>query len=283
MTKGILPDFLIIGAMKAGTTTLYEYLSHHPQVGMSREKETDYFIEGRGAARGLPWYQAQFTPGRKVYGEASPNYTKCQAFPGVPDRVATLIPHCKLIYIVRDPVARANSQFRHAVLSGEVPISPEKEMNDQLLQHLIDTSSYNTQIQPWLARFPLKNILFLQFENLISDPSFVLSKIAAFLEISDSWPARGVISANSSDSLGRLPPWLFLLRKMKVAGWIKKFLSGDIRRRLKSAIETRKPRSVPELSKKMQNKIWAEVVVEMVRFHEVSGISLRRPDGSPSE
>ena len=67
----ILPDFIIIGAMKAGTTTLYEMLSHHPAIGMSREKETDFFIATRNWQRGLGWYHGQFTPGHAIQGEAS--------------------------------------------------------------------------------------------------------------------------------------------------------------------------------------------------------------------
>ena len=203
MTIGILPDFIIIGAMKAGTTTLYEYLSRHPAVGMSREKETDYFVAGRGWDRGLPWYQAQFSPGRQVYGEASPNYAKCQAFPGVPDRVAALIPAAKLLFIARDPVDRAESQYRHAVLSGEpVPVA-DQLIGSQHLQHLVDVSSYAAQMDPWLSRFPRESFLVLQFEELISDPAPVLTAVAGFLGITDDWPAPGAITANSSDSLAR--------------------------------------------------------------------------------
>lgn len=271
MSAPILPDFIIIGAMKAGTTTLYEYLSRHPQVGMSREKETDYFVAGRGWERGLAWYQAQFSPGRQVYGEASPNYTKYQAFPGVPDRVAALIPQCKLIFIARDPVARAQSQYRHAVLSGEVLPPPDRLIGSHHVQHLIDTSSYAAQIDPWLARFPRQNFLFLQFEDLITDPLPVLTEVAGFLGITDAWPAPGAIAANSSDSLARLPPWLFALRKMRLAGWIKQVLSADTRTRLKGMVQGKTPRTAPDLPPDVLAYIKAEVAADAARFRAMTG------------
>ena len=270
MSTGILPDFIIIGAMKAGTTTLYEYLSRHPQVGMSREKETDYFVAGRGWERGLPWYQAQFSPGKQVYGEASPNYSKCQAFPGVPDRVAGLIPAAKLIFIARDPVARAESQYRHAVLSGEA--LPDQLIGSHQLQHLIDVSSYAAQIDPWLARFPRENMLFLQFEALTADPVPVLTQLAGFLGIADAWPAPGTIAANSSNSLARLPPWLFVLRKMRAAGWLKELMSAEMRGRLKGMLQGRRARVAPDLPPDVLDHIRAALAADMERFAAMSGL-----------
>ncbi|MEZ5721509.1 MAG: sulfotransferase [Paracoccaceae bacterium] len=84
----LLPQFIIIGAMKSGTTTLYRYLDLHPAVEMSRDKETDFFLTEKNRARGLDWYAAQFTSEARVRGEASPNYTKRRDFPGVPERLA---------------------------------------------------------------------------------------------------------------------------------------------------------------------------------------------------
>ena len=278
MNTGILPDFIIIGAMKAGTTTLYEYLSHHPQVGMSREKETDYFVAGRGLERGLQWYQSQFSPGRQVYGEASPNYTKSQAFPGVADRVAKLIPGCKLIFIARDPIARAQSQYRHAVLSGATVPPPDHLFGSQQLQHLIDISSYAIQTDPWLARFPRENILFLQLEALIADPAPVLSDLAGFLGISDDWPIPGAIAANSSDSLARLPPWLFELRKLRVAGWLKQVMSAQRRSQLKRLVQGQKTRVAPSLPPAVLDHIRAELAQDMARFERISGLGFQPGD-----
>ena len=100
------PDFIIIGAMRAGTTALADLLSRHPEIGMSRLKETDYFIAEKNFSRGPVWYQSLFPMDRPIRGEASPNYAKSDVFAGVPQRIHAARPDVRLIYIVRDPVER---------------------------------------------------------------------------------------------------------------------------------------------------------------------------------
>ena len=93
----IRPDFIVIGSMKSGTTSLYRWLSAHPDIGMSRDKETDYFVAEKSFGRGPEWYAAQFAPGSKIYGEASPNYSKVDDFRGVPARIRAALPDVRLI------------------------------------------------------------------------------------------------------------------------------------------------------------------------------------------
>src|SRR5207244_8421308 len=85
----MLPTFLVIGAMKSGTTSLYRYLQAHPDVFMSEQKELNYFTQGANQnwEKGLAWYQAQFEQAGKAraVGEASTNYTKYPQFQGVPE------------------------------------------------------------------------------------------------------------------------------------------------------------------------------------------------------
>ncbi|MEO1284986.1 MAG: sulfotransferase domain-containing protein, partial [Pseudomonadota bacterium] len=87
MTDLLLPHFIIIGAMKSGTTTLYRHLDEHPDVDMSRDKETDLFVSEKNWSRGLGWYSNQFSRADAVRGEASPNYSKSRDFPGVAKRM----------------------------------------------------------------------------------------------------------------------------------------------------------------------------------------------------
>src|SRR5436190_12136822 len=101
----MLPHFVVIGAMKAGTTSLWHYLRAHPRVYMPRIKELRYFQKGGALSRGLAWYEAQFAaaePGQ-LAGEASPGYTKYPHQTGVPERMAAVIPDARLVYVVRDP------------------------------------------------------------------------------------------------------------------------------------------------------------------------------------
>ena len=162
------PDLIIIGAMKAGTTTLYEYLAQHPEVGVSNEKETDYFVEEKNWFRGAKWYSGQFSPGKRVYAEASPNYTKRNVFSGVPERIAETIPNCKFVFIARDPVKRAESHYRHLTLSGQSIPNVENLIGTKTFENLVDASSYARQLAPYLALFPRENFLFLNFEELLN-------------------------------------------------------------------------------------------------------------------
>lgn len=261
-----LPDFLIIGAMKAGTTTLYDCLRAHPEVGMSRQKETDFFLNP--AAQGLDWYRGQFDPARRVKGEASPNYTKRAAFPGVPERAAALVPDAKLVFIARDPVARAASQYRHAILSGAPVPPPEALAGSPTFAHLVEVSSYAAQLDPWLAHYPRDRLLILRFEDLATDPRPVLSQLAAHLGIADRWPA--VDAANSGESLARLPSWLFRLRQSAAAGWVKDRLSPDWRGRLKRAVSG-KARAAPDLPPALQEAIARAVAADQARFARMAG------------
>ena len=120
--------------MKCGTTSLYRYLALHPQIAMSQRKELDFFKTDADFAKGLEWYSAQFPDDSGVRGEASPNYSKFHIFPGVPDRMRSVLPDIKLIYLVRNPVERAVSHYMHSVHGGlfeSRPISAVFERLDE--------------------------------------------------------------------------------------------------------------------------------------------------------
>src|SRR4051812_36085465 len=99
----MLPNLIIIGAARAGTTSLYHYLRSHPEIWMSPEKELYFFVEDHNWKRGIEWYERHFPAGTPVRGEASTFYTHFPIRPGVPERIAALLPSAKLIYLVRDP------------------------------------------------------------------------------------------------------------------------------------------------------------------------------------
>ncbi len=122
----MLPDFVIIGAQKGGTSSLYQYLAQHPDVGARPEKEVHYF--GWAYGRGEPWYRANFptatyrvalrqalTRRRILTGEATPYYL---FHPRVPDGCARSCPRLDLIVLLRNPVDRAVSSYKHQVRQG---------------------------------------------------------------------------------------------------------------------------------------------------------------------
>lgn len=238
------PDFMVIGAMRAGTTMLYDLLRAHPEVDMSREKETDFFIEGIGWERGLKWYFSQFSHDGRLTGEVSPNYTKTEAFPGVPERAAAMAPDARLIFVYRDPVKRAASQYRHARLSGAAVPTPDEMPGSHELQHLIDVSQYASQIAAWRQYYSFQQMLFLDFDELTLTPAIALTRLSQFLGISDVWPEAQ--SANSSDDLARLPGWVFKLRDSKTGRGMKSVLSAQARDQLKRLMMLRAPERTPD-------------------------------------
>ncbi|MEM6898341.1 MAG: sulfotransferase domain-containing protein [Pseudomonadota bacterium] len=107
MTSPVLPTFIIIGAMKCGTTSLHSYLDRHPDTSMSDPKEVDFF-SGSNSDKSVEWYASLFDPDKPVRGEASQDYSKGHhpLYKGAPERMKALIPDVKLIYLVRDPIER---------------------------------------------------------------------------------------------------------------------------------------------------------------------------------
>jgi hypothetical protein len=273
MSHAILPNVIIIGAMKAGTTSLYEYMAGHPEIGVSSEKETDFFIAEKNWGRGLDWYHGLFRPGFRVYAEASPNYTKRSAFAGVPERIRDTIPDCKFIFISRDPVARAESQYRHAVLSGgDVPAAADLAGSHEL-DHMIDTSRYHAQLAPYLDNFPQENFLFLRFEDLVNDPVAVLSQIAGFLAVADTWPAADSIETNSAASLARLPKWVFKLRETRIASKLKSVLPRAAITRAKSLLSRGPARTADKLPEEIRQQIARATVADSQNYERLARLS----------
>ena len=116
---------LIVGAMKAGTTSLYDYFSGVEGIAVSRKKDTRFFVsetQGGNFFRGSAWYQEQFPPDVVCRIEASTHYTKWPDYSGVPERIHRTLIRPKFIYLVRDPVKRAISHYFHnLVVDGDVP------------------------------------------------------------------------------------------------------------------------------------------------------------------
>lgn len=185
-----LPNLVIIGAMKCGTSSLHYYLNLHPKIQMSSLKELDFFIEEKNWNRGLDWYQKQFISQKneiKIYGEASPNYTKYPSFKGVPEKMSKIIPNAKLIYIVRDPIKRIISHYIHNYAIGDENVSLEEVLSNMENNHYLNCSLYGMQIDYFLQYYNRSQILILTLEELALNPISVLQKIFNFLEVDSTF------------------------------------------------------------------------------------------------
>ena len=178
-----LPNFIIIGAAKSATTTLATILQRHPEIFISKPKEPKFF--GRFHSKGWEWYASRFKEGRSfpLRGEASTLYaSRMKSFRRAPDMMRRTIPDLKLIYIVRHPLERIISQWRH--YRGR---NPECANFDQLLSNrtlrrlVVGCSMYYKHLSAYRKFFPDEQIHCMTFEDLLESPRSSLNNMLRFL------------------------------------------------------------------------------------------------------
>jgi tetratricopeptide (TPR) repeat protein len=200
-TKQQAPDFIIIGAEKCGTSSLYHYLSHHPQILLPHKKELDFFW--RNYERGIDWYLAHFPSISDrtdfLTGEATPNYLR---FIIAARRIKQHFPKIKLIVLLRNPVERAISWHYHKVNTGltsgsfQEIFKSEIELIANLSEaQILNTGYYNPdnllssiylyKLRAWIELFGRDSFLILKSEDLYEQPAKVMTEVLHFLKLSD--------------------------------------------------------------------------------------------------
>lgn len=264
-------DFVVIGAMRAGTTTLHEMLSRHPQIAMSRNKETDFFVAEKNLKRGLGWYLSQFDEDRPIRGEISPNYSKARDFPGVPERLAQVSPDARLIYVVRDPVARALSQYAHSWHVGDLTITPAETVASGDYDSLIDISSYARQLDHWHGYFQPSQVLVVDFDRLISDPPSQIERV-----LDHVGAARHLLGAaatrNDGAQLSRVPRSLMRLARGPLRPLLTAALSQSQRDRLRRVSAIGPQRQPPAFPDYLVARMRADLSADAHRFRQMTGM-----------
>lgn len=212
------PDIVVIGAMRAGTTTLYEMLRQSGLVTVPRMKETDFFLE-KQYQRGLKWLNNQYNDFSKPLVDMSPNYTRYEVFPGVPQRIYETNPNAKLVYILRDPVKRAISEYRHGTAMGyELPSPDEIYSNGD---RGYECSRYYEQLLPYLEFWSIEDIHIVEFEDLVKDQWGVLNTLFKDLGLSAEPIDQSVVHTNSADELKKVPSWWGQIRNEPIVEWVR--------------------------------------------------------------
>ena len=215
----MLPNFLIIGSQKAGTTSLYRILKQHPQIFMADKKEINFFFKDEEHARGPEAYAKHFADSatQLACGEASPGYI---CHPDTPARIHALLPDIKLILTVRDPIKRAISQYwdnrRHLNESHTFAEAIDNYLSDEYHPDEIgyfSRGAYMRYIRKYLEYFPRENLLILPFEEMIAEPETFYKRIFTFLGVDVAFLSEDFDEAFNPTEIWKNPFYQMLIRR----------------------------------------------------------------------
>ena len=199
----VLPNLVVIGAAKCGTTSLHEYLDVHPEVSMSREKELNFFVEGKNWERGLDWYESRFSRSATIRGESSPTYSAYPFHAGVPERISRVLPGVKILYLVRDPIDRIVSHYQHRSVRYPEMGSLEDALQDsELRAWFVGISRYALQLERYLDHVPREHVRVVDSDELHSRRDETLAQIFSFLGV-DSGFRSEVFDRVHNRAIGR--------------------------------------------------------------------------------
>jgi len=257
----MLPNFLIVGAAKAGTTALYNYLSQHPQIYMSSHKEPKFFLseDKRGKFSGpdddlminkstittLEEYEKLFSGAKEgmVIGEGSVWYLYDKKSPM---RIKELIPNVKIIAMLRNPVDRAFSAFSHVIRDERETITEfEKALkaeedrikaNWEPIWHYVRAGFYYLQLKRYYDLFPRDHISVCLYDDFVTNPLQVIQNIFRFLEVDENFIPDVTTRINVSGKPKLAALHNFLIRPNKMKNMLKKIIPHSTRLAIKNRI-----------------------------------------------
>lgn len=288
MALRMKPTFLIIGAAKAATTTLWHLLRQHPEVFMSSRKETHFFSFDSQYERGIEWYESWFADAEpsQQRGEASASYATRRFFPDAAARIAAYEPNLRLIYIVRHPLERIESlwvQLRQVSVTKfvdppegmRVDLDFDRALREQA-DALIESTKYWEEISQFRKHFPDEQILVLLSEDLRRDPQAVLRRCFEFLGIDPEFEPESPTAQLNTMSQQRLPrTWIWKIwgsphgRKLYIAladlfpNRVRKWIGRHLLRG--EAVER------PEWNPETRDRVRRELEDDTARFLEFYG------------
>ena len=278
--SGALPTFLIIGGMKAGTTSLYHYVRDHPQVFMPKYKALEFFAGGAAWDRGVDWYRKQFAAAPAdalALGEASNVYAKYPTYPGVPERIAELVPDARLLYLVREPIERIRSHYQHRVSEGREHLPFERAVLDDPIY--LAYSSYAMQIEQYLAHFARRQLLVIRNEDLRAERRATMRRVYSFLGVDPEWVSpdldREFFQTGDRPARSLVPPAArkFLKRHFPAAKRAKE-LEANVLRKMRGIRRSPAPASdgapaKPEVSPAFRERLVALLADDVRRLKDL--------------
>ena len=275
----LLPTFLVIGAMKAGTTTLCRDLDLSPSVFFPTVKEPHTLcLPEVVTPEGRRRYAALFRNARPEMqrGEGSTGYTKRPGIDGVVERARSVLgPDLKLIYIVRHPLARIVSHHQHLIRGGDAPADINEAV--RVLPELLDVSRYAMQLEPWVEAFGLDQLRVVVFEDYIGDRQRVVTELCAFLGADVPVDEEAFENVHNAASEALVPPagLRSLSRRITRSQFYKRVVHPRtprwVRERFKSAVYTRPDQPVVPLTEATRDQLAAVLRDDLDQLHTLFG------------
>lgn len=260
---------VIIGGMKCGTTSLFDYLAKYPQVCTSRIKETNYFSRDEFEQTDLSEYRRlwpNWCPGKHTVAvEASPNYSKIPSRPDVAKRIGQFKADWRFIYLLRHPVERIESHLTH----GQA-----REWNaSEVLEHHIICSMYASQLDSYVDIFGRQSILLVQSAHLKHDRVATLTRIAEFLGLTQPPSEESVSGTRNEWATHRkdhsLVQWA---RQRNVLRAVGKLVPAGARRWVRRT--TGSPVSRVALDAESRKHILDRIHTDLVRLQDIYGVDV---------
>lgn len=253
-----LPNFILIGAMKAGTTSLARYLDAHPDVFVCKPKEPNFFADPGRWGKGIDWYQSLFPDSDRINGEASAFYTMAPDFSGAPHRMHLLLPEVRLLYLVRDPIERMRSMFVHRADQHREPsrsLAEAIETNPSYLQ----ISRYDLQLEPYLKLFGEDRILVVTTDEMRDDPLSLLTRAFRHIGADPSHHITAAPIPNQGADKRRLGDLGYMAARTLQTIGARRLIPLDARRRIKRAFSSRIPKPSLMLGEGVENDLRSEL------------------------
>jgi hypothetical protein len=279
-TASTLPNLIVIGAMKAGTTSLHHYLGLHPEISMSAVKEPDFFVSELGWKRGLDWYSRQFAP-LPVRGESSTSYTKAPRHSGTAERMYALVPDARLVYVVRDPISRIVSHYVHEYAGGR-----EQRPIDQALARdavegsdYVAVSSYAMQLERYLEWYDGSRVLVLESEELRDRRRDALARVFAFVGVDPGfWCPEYGAELGTAEQRVRLSPTAYALLRLsaRVPSGVRSALPSWARPVKALAARSARPIGRPALDPRIREGLAELLAGDVERLRRLTGMSFEQ-------
>lgn len=277
MTMG--PDFILVGAMKCGTTTLAAQLDQQAGVFITKPKEPNYFSDDAVFANGPDWYSALFAEAAEgdLKGEASTHYTKLPTYPETVARMKAALPELRLIYMIRDPMVRAVSHYIHEWTEGRMGADAAKALVGA--PEVIEYGCYGKQIAPYLEAYGPQNVFLTSLEQIKADPDAEFERIASFLGLEGAAWVHDLPAQNVSKARARKLPMQKLLVDNPVATTLRRNLvPKSVRNWIREGRTMQERPEIPEdVQAQMRARFLADRAVLAEQFQGHAALDLCYP------